>query len=91
LRHSAHQRREENARLAALRTNVTVQLGDERVKKLRTENIRALFETDDKLNDFWALPYDVQRNIWGPGIDVTGFKDTDEFEDKKRQILNRRL
>jgi hypothetical protein len=52
-------------------------------------DIRAHFENDDTLSAFWALPYEEQRTIWGTGIDVTAFKATDEFEEKKRQILER--
>jgi hypothetical protein len=56
---------------------------------LLNARIRSHFENDDTLNDFWVLPFGEQRKIWGPGIDVTGFRDTDEFEEKKRQILER--
>ncbi len=44
--------------------------------------IQPHFESDDAIDAFWALPDDEQRKIWGAGIDVTGFKDTDAFEEK---------
>jgi hypothetical protein len=56
---------------------------------LLNSDMRSHFETDDAIDAFWALSPDEQRMIWGPGIDVTGFKDTDEIEEKKRQILER--
>lgn len=76
--------------VAVMRTRQMETLARESYRRILLDaDIRAHFETDDKLNDFWALPYDEQRKIWGPGIDVTGFNDTDEFEEKKRHILER--
>lgn len=52
-------------------------------------DVRSHFASDDALEKFWNLGPDEQRKIWGPGIDVTAFKDDDAFEEKKRQILER--
>ena len=82
--------KDERESIATMRTRQMEALARESYRRiLMNAEIRAHFETDDTLNAFWALPYDEQRKIWGPGIDVTVFKDDDEYQEKRRQILKR--
>jgi hypothetical protein len=76
--------------IATMRTRQMETLASESYRRIfLNEGVRAHFKTDDALNAFWALPYAEQRKIWGEGVDVTAFKEDDEFQEKKRQILER--
>lgn len=76
--------------IATMRTRQMESLASESYRRiLLNADVRKHFESDDALEGFWALPYADQRAIWGSGIDVTGFKDDDEYQEKKRQILER--
>lgn len=73
-----------------LRTRQIEALASESYRRILTSaTIRAHFESDDTLEAFWALSPNEQRKIWGLGIDVTGFKDDDENQEKRRQIRKR--
>ena len=76
--------------IATMRTRQMETLASESYRRIfLNRGIRAHFETDDTLNAFWGLDYDERRAVWGKGVDVTGFKEDDEYEEKKRQILER--
>ncbi|HEY4640481.1 MAG TPA: hypothetical protein VII75_03990 [Thermoanaerobaculia bacterium] len=66
---------DERLAIANMRTRQMEALARESYRRiLLNAKIRAHFESDDTLNDFWVLPFGEQRKIWGPGIDVTGFR-----------------
>ncbi len=76
--------------VATLRTRQMEVLARESYRRVLTDTeIRKHFETDDALNAFWGLSYDEQRTIWGEGIDVSEFKDDDEYQEKVRQLRER--
>ena len=73
--------------IATLRTRQMEVLSREAYRKILTnQNVRKHFETDDALDAFWALSNDARRQIWGDGVDVTGFADEDEYNEKVRQL-----
>jgi hypothetical protein len=81
---------DERKGIATMRSRQMETLARESYRRILLDSgIRAHFKTDDTLNAFWALAYDEQRKIWGEGIDVTTFKEDDERQEKRRQILER--
>jgi len=76
--------------VAALRTRQMEVLARESYRRILTNTeIRKHFETEDSLGAFWALPEEERRKIWGEPIDVTGFTDEDEYNEKVRQLHER--
>jgi hypothetical protein len=56
---------------------------------LSNGEIRAHFESDATLENFWSLPGEERQRIWGDGIDVTNFTVDDEHNEKLRQLTER--
>lgn len=76
--------------LASVRVRQMEALARESYRKIMMNAaIRDHFETDASIEAYWALQEHERSAIWGKGIDVTGFKPDDEFEEKKRQTLAR--
>lgn len=74
-------------KIAALRTRQMEVLARGAYRKiLTTADVRKHFESDDTLDAFWALSNEERRQIWGDGVDVTGFTDEDEYNEKVRQL-----
>ncbi|HEY0143818.1 MAG TPA: hypothetical protein VGF48_23225 [Thermoanaerobaculia bacterium] len=76
--------------VAALRTRQMEVIARESYRRILTNaEIREHFETEDSLAAFWALPEHERKKIWGEPIDVTGFTDEDEYNEKVRQLRER--
>ena len=73
--------------IAGIRTRQIEVLARESYRRILTNSdIRAHFETEATLDAFWALNEDERRKIWGEPIDVTGFTEDDEDNEKLRQL-----
>jgi hypothetical protein len=76
--------------IATLRVRQMEALARESYRRILTNDaIRDHFATDASIEAYWALQEHERSAIWGKGIDVTGFKPDDEYEEKKRQVLGR--
>jgi hypothetical protein len=73
--------------IAGIRIRQMEALARESYRRILTDsNVRAHFETEDTLKAFWVLDEKSRREIWGKPIDVTGFSDDDEDNEKVRQL-----
>jgi hypothetical protein len=81
---------EELDEVATVRVRQMESLARESYRRIMTNpTIRDHFATDASIEAYWALQEHERLAIWGEGIDVTGFKPDDEYEEKKRQVLGR--
>jgi len=73
--------------MGALRTRQMEVLTRESYRRILTNaEIRNHFETEDTVDVFWSMDEDQRRVTWGDAIDVTGFKDDDQEQEKIRQL-----
>jgi hypothetical protein len=73
--------------MGAMRTRQMEVLTRESYRRILTNaDIRKHFESEDTLDAFWGMPEDERRATWGAPIDVTGFKDDDQEQEKIRQL-----
>lgn len=81
---------EELDEVATVRVRQMESLARESYRRILTNTkIRDHFATDASIEAYWSLQEHERAAIWGKGIDVTGFRPDDEYEEKKRQVLGR--